>query len=160
MLEWAYCSIIHYNISLRVAKKLLFFIKKIIQCGNAMGRGYSNPSGTGMRFNLSSPLGMDMVAGKYMRIGYGDGECKTHLHPAPLPCLEIRENVFAKRDITFWRLQLVHDSRFLRQKDGDKSYDMQKQQQLLERKFKSNIGNNETICFIFFFYVVYFYEHE
>lgn len=30
MLKWAYCSIMHYNISLAVAKKLLFFIKKII----------------------------------------------------------------------------------------------------------------------------------
>jgi len=52
-----------------------------------MGRGYPNPSGTGMGFNFSSPLGMGRITGKYMRIGYGDGECKTRPHPAPLPCL-------------------------------------------------------------------------
>jgi len=41
----------------------------------------------GMGFTFSSPLGMGRVTGKYMRIGYGDGECKTRPHPAPLPCL-------------------------------------------------------------------------
>jgi len=40
-----------------------------------------------MRFNFSSPLDMVRVTCKYMRIGYGDGECKTCPHPAPLPCL-------------------------------------------------------------------------
>ncbi|KEH18843.1 hypothetical protein MTR_8g028915 [Medicago truncatula] len=39
-----------------------------------MGWGYPNPSGTGMRFNFSSPLSMDRVTDKYMRIMYGDGE--------------------------------------------------------------------------------------
>ncbi|KEH22005.1 hypothetical protein MTR_7g029010 [Medicago truncatula] len=39
-----------------------------------MGWGYPNPSGTRMRFNFSSLLGMGRVTGKYMRIGYGDGE--------------------------------------------------------------------------------------
>jgi len=52
-----------------------------------MGRGYLNPSGTGMEFNFLSPLGMGRVTGKYMRIEYGNGECKTHPHPAPLSCL-------------------------------------------------------------------------
>jgi len=33
----------HYNISLRVAKKLLFFIKKIIQCGDKDEAGISSP---------------------------------------------------------------------------------------------------------------------
>jgi len=32
-------------------------------------------------------LGMARVTGKYIRIGYGDGECKTRPHPAPMPCL-------------------------------------------------------------------------
>jgi len=59
-----------------------------------MRRGYLNPSGTGMRFNFSSPLDMGRVTGKYMRIGYGDGECQTRPHPAPLPCLnEVRSNI-------------------------------------------------------------------
>ncbi|KEH42221.1 hypothetical protein MTR_1g064310 [Medicago truncatula] len=53
-----------------------------------MGRGYPNPSGTGMGFNFSFPLGMGRVTGKYMRIGYGDGEGKTRPHPASLPCLK------------------------------------------------------------------------
>jgi len=65
----------YYNVGLGDAKKLLFFIKKLFN------------SGTGMRFNFSSPLGMGRVAGKYMRIGYGDGEGKTRAHPALLPCL-------------------------------------------------------------------------
>ena len=56
-----------------------------------MGRGYPNPSGMGMGFTFSSPLGMGRVTGKYMRIGYGDGECKTRHHPAPLPCLQTIE---------------------------------------------------------------------
>lgn len=46
-----------------------------------------NPSETGMRFDFSSPLNMNRVTGKYMRIGYGDGEDKTRLHPALLSCL-------------------------------------------------------------------------
>jgi len=52
-----------------------------------MGQGYPNPSGTGMRFNFSSPLDMSRVTGKYMKIGYKDGEGKTRPHPAPFPCL-------------------------------------------------------------------------
>jgi len=54
-----------------------------------MGMGYLNPSGTGMRFNFSSPLGMGRVTGKYVRIEYGDREGKTRSHPAPLPCLMV-----------------------------------------------------------------------
>jgi len=52
-------------------KNLYFFIKK----------NYSMQ--TGMWFNFSSPLGMSRVTGKYMRIGYGNGECQTRPHPAP-----------------------------------------------------------------------------
>jgi len=52
-----------------------------------MGRGYPNPSGTWMRFNFSSPLGMSRITGKDMRIGYENGECKTRPHPASLSCL-------------------------------------------------------------------------
>jgi len=40
-----------------------------------------------MRFNFSSPLGMGRVTGKYLRIGYWNGEGKIRPHPAPLPCL-------------------------------------------------------------------------
>jgi hypothetical protein len=40
--------------------------------------------GTGMGFNFSSPLGMGRVTGKYIQIGYGDGEGKTRPHPAPI----------------------------------------------------------------------------
>ena len=76
-----------YNISLGVAKKLLFFIKKkLFNAGTGMGE-IPEPVETGMEFNFSSPLGMG--TSKYMRIGYEDGECKTRLHPAPLPCLLI-----------------------------------------------------------------------
>ena len=63
-----------------------------------MWREYPNPLGTGMGFNFSSPLGMDRVMGKYMRIGYGDGEGKTHPHPASLPCLLAFE-LFQKTEI-------------------------------------------------------------
>jgi len=50
-----------------------------------MGRGYPNSSR--MRFDFSSPQGMGIVTGKYIRVGYGDGESKTCPHPAPLSCL-------------------------------------------------------------------------
>jgi len=70
--------------ALGVAKKLLFLLKKILNLGTGMGRGYPNPSGLGMRFTFSSPLGMSRVTSKYMRIGYGNGECKTHPYSAPL----------------------------------------------------------------------------
>jgi len=79
----------HYNISLGVEKNFYFLLKKIIQCRDGMGRGYPNPLGTGMGFNFSSPLGLSRVTSKYMRIKYRDEECKTHPHPAPLPCLII-----------------------------------------------------------------------
>jgi len=52
-----------------------------------MSRGYPNPSGIGMRFDFSSPMGIGRVTGNYMRIGYGDREGKTRPHPASLPCL-------------------------------------------------------------------------
>jgi len=48
---------------------------------------YPNPLGTGMRFNFSSPLGMDRVTGKYMGVGGRDGKAKPIPTPAPLPCL-------------------------------------------------------------------------
>jgi len=58
-----------------------------MRAGTGMWRGYPNLSGMGMGLTFSSPLGMSRVTGKYMRIGYGDGECKTHPHPALLLCL-------------------------------------------------------------------------
>jgi len=76
----------HYNISLGVAKKLIFLLKKILNAGMGMGRGYPNPSG--MRFVFSFPLDMNRITGKYMRIRYGDGECKIRFHPTPLSCLK------------------------------------------------------------------------
>lgn len=49
-----------------------------------MGRGHTNPVEDG-RFNLSShsPLGVDMVMGKYIGVGNEDGEGKICLHPTP-----------------------------------------------------------------------------
>jgi len=77
-----------------MAKKTSIFIKKIIlNAGTGMGWGYPNPSGMGMRFTFSSLLGMSRVTDKYMRIKYGDGECKTRHHPALLPCLLPRINL-------------------------------------------------------------------
>ena len=46
-----------------------------------MGRGYPNPSETGMIFDFLSPFSMGWVASKYMIVGYGDGEGKTCSHP-------------------------------------------------------------------------------
>ena len=63
----------YYNISLRVAKKLLFLLKKKLNARSGMRWGYPNPSEMGMTFTFSSPLGMGRVTGKYMRIGYGNG---------------------------------------------------------------------------------------
>jgi len=51
-----------------------------------MRRGYPNLPGTG--FNFSFTLDMGRVTGKHITIGYGDGECKTRPHPAPLSCLK------------------------------------------------------------------------
>jgi len=68
-----------------------FLLKKMIQCGTEMGRGYPNPLGTVMGFNFSSPLGMSRVTGKYMRIEYGDGECKTRPHPRPIAMPSCRD---------------------------------------------------------------------
>jgi len=42
-----------------------------------MGRGYPNPSGTGMKFNFPSMLSMGRVTSKYMRVGYRD-ECHAY----------------------------------------------------------------------------------
>jgi len=52
-----------------------------------MGRGDPNPSKMGMRFDFTSTLGMGRVTGKYLRVGYGDGEGETRPHPALFPCL-------------------------------------------------------------------------
>ena len=69
-------------------QKILYFLfKKIIQCGDGDGTGIPELVGNENGFNFSSPLGMGRVTGKYIRIGYGDGECKTRPHPAPMPCL-------------------------------------------------------------------------
>jgi len=56
------------------------------------GTGMPEPVGDGDGFNFSSLLGMGRVTDKYIRIGYGDGECKTCPHPAPMPCLESLSN--------------------------------------------------------------------
>jgi len=36
-----------------------------------------------MRFEISSPLDINGVTGKFMRVGYRYGESKTYPHPAP-----------------------------------------------------------------------------
>jgi len=72
----------------RGCKKISIFIKKKLNAETGMGRRYPNPSEMGMWFTFSSLLGIDRVPNKYMRIGYGNGECKTHSHPSPLLCLE------------------------------------------------------------------------
>jgi len=71
----------HYNISLGVEKKHIFYLKKLFNAVSEMGRGYPNPSGSGMGFNFSSLLSMGRVTGKYMKIGCGDEECKTRPNP-------------------------------------------------------------------------------
>ena len=63
----------HYEISLEVAKKLLFLLKKIIECGDETG--IPEPVRDGDGFTFSSPLDMGRVTGKYTRIGYEDKEC-------------------------------------------------------------------------------------
>ncbi|KEH34627.1 hypothetical protein MTR_3g066050 [Medicago truncatula] len=68
-----------------------------------MGRRYPNPSGTGMRFNFSSTLGMSKVTDKYMRIGYGEG--KTCPHPATLPCLETNPNFLKAASFQFFKFK-------------------------------------------------------
>jgi hypothetical protein len=60
-------------------KNTSILLKKIIA---GMGWGYSNPSEKGMRFDFLSPLDMGRVAGKYMVVGYVDGEGKTCPHPS------------------------------------------------------------------------------
>jgi len=47
-----------------------------------MRPGYPNPSG--MRFDFSSPQGMGIVTGKYIRVGYGMEKVK--LVPIPPHC--------------------------------------------------------------------------
>ena len=70
----------HCNIASE-AEKYFYFIKKKKLSTAGMGLGYPNPSETGMRFDFLSLLGMGRIAGKYMVVGYGDGEGKTYLHP-------------------------------------------------------------------------------
>ena len=69
----------HCNIASE-AEKYFYFIKKKLSIAG-MGLGYPNPSEMGMRFDSLSPLGMGKVAGKYMIVGYEDGEGKTCPHP-------------------------------------------------------------------------------
>jgi len=61
-------------------KTYIFYFKKLFNAGTEMRRGYPNPSGTGMRFNFSSPLDIYKVTDKYIKIGYKDREGKTHPH--------------------------------------------------------------------------------
>jgi len=77
----------HYNIALGAEKYLYFYFKKILQCRDGDGTGISEPveDGNGVRFLI--PAGYGRVTGKYMRVGYGDGEDKTRPQPAPLSCL-------------------------------------------------------------------------
>jgi len=92
-------------------KKTSIFIKKIIlNAGTGMGRGYPNPSGMGMGFTFSSPLDMGRVTSKYMRIGYGDGECKTRPHPAPLPCLIFNHYISWKKSAWRWSKTALRSS--------------------------------------------------
>jgi len=68
-------------------KKTSIFIKKIIQYGDADEEGIPEPAGDGDEVQFLIPIEYGRVTDKYMTIGYGDGECKTRPHPAPLPCL-------------------------------------------------------------------------
>jgi len=55
MLKWAYCWIMYYNIDFGDAKKFLFFIKIIIQCGDRDGAGIPEPDGDDIQFLI--PVG-------------------------------------------------------------------------------------------------------
>jgi len=77
----------HYNIAIETEKYLYFYFKKLSIAGMGMRRVYSNPLGTGIGFDFSSPPGISWVTVRYMGVGYGDGEGKTRPNPAPLPCL-------------------------------------------------------------------------
>jgi len=46
-----------------------------------MRRGYPNLSETWMKFDFLYVLGLGRVVGKYMVVGYGDGEGKIYAHP-------------------------------------------------------------------------------
>jgi len=77
----------HYTISLGVAKKLLFFIKKKYSMqGWGCGRD-TEPVGDGDEVQLLIPIGMGWITSKYMRIKYRDGKFKICPHPTPLSCL-------------------------------------------------------------------------
>lgn len=68
-------------------------LKKIIKKNLCIiGRGYPNASETGIRFDFSSPLDMGSVTIKYVRVGYGDGEGKTHPRLALLSCLDAKSS--------------------------------------------------------------------
>ena len=85
-----------------------------------MGRGYPNSSR--MRFDFSSPQGMGIVTGKYIRVGYGDGESKTCPHPAPLSCLVPSRKLYpVKIDFcSSWDLnQPLHSPSFCEPPKGD-----------------------------------------
>ncbi|AES72983.1 hypothetical protein MTR_3g098440 [Medicago truncatula] len=47
----------YYNVALADAKKLLFFIKKIIQCGDEDGAGIPEPVGNGDVIQFLIPVG-------------------------------------------------------------------------------------------------------
>jgi len=75
----------HYNIALGAEKYMCFYHKKTIHYVDGMKWGYPNPSGTGMRFDFSSPLGIDKVMCKCMRVWCEDVEDKIpHLIAVPI----------------------------------------------------------------------------
>jgi len=49
----------HYNISLGVAKKLLFLLKKNIECQNGDGAGIPEPVGDGDGVHFLIPVGYE-----------------------------------------------------------------------------------------------------
>jgi len=70
-------------------KNLYFLLNKIIQCGDRDGVGIPEPVGDEDEVQLLIPVGYGKVMGNYMRIEYGDGECKISLRPIAMSILVI-----------------------------------------------------------------------
>lgn len=128
--------------------------------------GYLNPLGKGTRFHSSSPLDMDRVTTKYMKVGYKDEHGKIRPRSAPLPCVCTFDTkysnfslaTFVEKDVT--KIIFLIKSKIVSITLQQRSDTLSKKKQKKKRSDTYIFCYNDINLYLFFFKINYIHSFK